>query len=108
VKELAKNIWMYPKTFPYDVYELLVSPMFANTAGVNISQNSPFFQRGKVTTFGLSREEFPICHHIILINRAENSLKVVRMKLVSQTNLPWSISHGSLFYIFKFSGNINE
>ena len=66
-----------------------------------------FFNGEKFASFRWSREEFPICHQIILIDSGENALKVVRLKLVSHTNLPWSTSHGSLFYIFKFSGNNN-
>jgi hypothetical protein len=97
----------------FDIFFSWIAPqkhtlLYWHAPGVNISQNSPFFQRGKVASFGWSREEFLICHHIILINSGVNSLKVARIKLVSQTNLPWSTTHGSLFYIFKVSGNNSE
>jgi hypothetical protein len=60
----------------------------------------PFFCSGeKFPSHGWFGEEFPICYCIHLLDSGDNSLKVVRIKLVSHAYLPWA---NALLSLFKF------
>ena len=54
-------------------------------AGVNISQNSPFFQRGKVSMFWRTREEFVHFERTHALSRMKNIL----INILREANLPW-------------------
>ena len=65
-------------------------------AGVNISQNSPFFWRGKVSMFWRTREEFG---HSARNSRLFNILK----NIVREGNLPWFFSFPrTLFFLSNY------
>ena len=54
------------------------------TSGVNISQNSPFFQRGKVSMFWRTREEFVHFERTHALSRMQNIL----MNILREENFP--------------------